>query len=328
MRSNLLDLLGCPTCRTPLSLEAERSATDGDVLDGILRCLDCAEEFPIVRGIPRFVPMENYAASFGYQWNLFRKEQIDSSNGIRQSERRLTTETGWNEEWLEGKWILDAGSGAGRFLEVASRADCQVVGLDISSAVDAARATLGDRPNVHLVQASIFEPPFQDAVFDGVYCIGVIQHTPDPQRAIAALPRVLKPGGEVALTIYERRRFTLLYPKYLIRPLTRRIGERPLLALLRFLMPILFPITEVLFRLPLVGKLFRFMIPIANYVDDPELDLKQRYQWAIMDTFDMLAPAYDNPQREKDVRRILDQNGVTSVERLSNPGLNISGVKA
>lgn len=293
----------------------------------MLRCDGCAREYPVVRGIPRFVSAENYASSFGYQWNLFRKEQLDSENGIRQSSRRWFSETGWKADDVRGRWILDAGSGAGRFLDVASTTGCQVVGVDISNAVDAARASLGDRPNVHLVQASIFELPFRAGAFDGVYCIGVIQHTPDPARALRSLPRVLKAGGKLAVTIYERKAATLLNGKYLVRPLTRRLNHRVLLGLIRGIMPVGFAATEVLFRLPLLGRAAEFAIPLANYVNDPELSWRQRYQWAIMDTFDMLSPRFDQPQRESDVRRLLEAEGMVEVERRGSPGLNLTGVK-
>ena len=284
--------------------------------------------FRIDNGIPRFVPSENYAASFGYQWNKFRREQIDSLQGIQQSERRLRTETGWEPDWLRGKCILDAGCGAGRFLEVASRTEgCEAVGVDISGAVDAVKETLAGRTNAHLVQASIFKLPFRPGAFDGVYCIGVIQHTPDPAAAIRALARMVRAGGRIALTMYERRRFTMLYSKYWIRPLTRRLKQAHLLTAIKVLMPPAFGLSEVLFRLPVLGRAFKFAIPVANYVDDPELSWRQRYQWAILDTFDMLAPAFDTPQREGDVVGILSQEGVDGVTRLPNAGLNLVGTK-
>src|SRR5688500_2062429 len=116
MHSKLVDLLACPRCRGALACRATETAGDGDISTGDLRCQACDVCYPIERGIPRFVPSESYASSFGYQWNQFRQEQIDSLNGIRQSERRVRTETAWPLEWLKGKWILDAGCGAGRFL--------------------------------------------------------------------------------------------------------------------------------------------------------------------------------------------------------------------
>jgi len=81
-------------------------------------------------------------------------------------------------------------------------------------------------------------------------------------------------------------------------------------------------VTEVLFRLPLMGRFFRFMIPVANYVDAVDWSMRERYQWAVLDTFDMLAPAHDFSQREADVVGLLKQCGVGGIRRLPNAGLN------
>lgn len=329
MRSGLLQRLICPHCLGELSCRVVEAGNDSTVETGELRCQACSRVYPVTRGIPRFVPAENYASSFGYQWTRFRREQIDSLNGTRQSERRLRSETGWMPESLKDKWILDAGCGAGRFLEVASRtAGCEVVGVDISEAVDAARETLADRANVHLVQASIFNLPFRAGSFDGVYCIGVIQHTPEPARALRSLANMVRDGGRIAVTIYERHRFTTFHSKYWIRPLTRRLRPERLLRLLTIAMPPAFVLTEALFRVPLLKRVFRFVIPVANYVEAPDLSMRQRYRWAILDTFDMLAPAYDNPQREREVAQILADAGIQDIARLANAGLNIVGRKA
>jgi SAM-dependent methyltransferase len=193
--------------------------------------------------------------------------------------------------------------------------------------VDAAQETLAGRDNVHLVQASIFELPFRPGSFDGVYCIGVIQHTPDPARAVQNVAEMVRSGGRVAVTIYERRPLTKLYSKYWLRPLTRRMRPEGLLRLIRAAMPPAFLLTEVLFRVPVLKRAFRFMIPVANYVDATDLSMKQRYRWAILDTFDMLAPAYDLPQRERDVVDVLTAAGIREIRRLPNAGLNLVGQK-
>lgn len=322
----LLKLLACPKCKGELSCVA-KVVKDEEVIEGNLQCGHCSTAYTIVNGIPRFVSPDNYAASFGFQWNRFKTEQIDLINGTGLSAKRFYSETGWTNDWLEGKWILDVGCGAGRFLEVASRQNCEVVGVDLSNATDAARATLSDRKNVHLVQASIYELPFRDAVFDGCYCIGVIQHTPDPNRSMRSLPRVLKPSGRIAITAYERRRWTLLNAKYLVRPVTRRLNKRFLFTTIQGIMPLLFPVSELTFRIPYLKKVFMHAIPVANYVDNPELKLRQRYRWAVMDTFDMLSPEYDQPQTQENATLALREEGIKNVRRLSNPGLNLVGEK-
>ncbi len=322
---DLLAILTCPSCSVGLSLEGDGG--EGETIsEGALRCTECGTSYPIVRGIPRFVGSGDYADSFGFQWNRFKLEQFDSANGTTLSADRFFSETGWTREWLDGKRVLDGGSGAGRFLDVATHTGARVVGVDMSSAVDAAAATLADRPNLDLVQAKIDRLPFRPGSFDGVYCIGVIQHTSDPEACVRSLARAVGPGGRIALTAYERRRWTLLYSKYIARRVTKRLDHRTLYRLIAVLMPILFPLTEVLFRLPLFGRLFQFAIPVANYVHSP-LSLRQRYRWSLLDTFDMLAPAFDRPQRYADFQRWLRSERIGEIGRLPNTGLNVVGRK-
>jgi len=323
----LLELLACTKCLGELSCQAEEVSSENEVQKGTLTCKQCGAVYPITAGIPRFVESDNYSASFGYQWNSFKAEQIDSVNGTGLSATRFYSETGWTPEWMRGKWILDVGCGAGRFLDVASRTECDVVGVDLSDATDAARTNLADSRNVHLVQASIYALPFRSGSFDGCYCIGVIQHTPDPEASLRALPGVLKEKGRLAVTIYERKPWTMLNAKYLVRPLTKRLNKKALLYSIKGLMPVLFPITEVAFRIPYLGRVFRHAIPVANYVDETRLTRRQRYGWAVLDTFDMLAPRYDQPRTQPEVETALRSAGIVNLKRLNNPGVNVVGEK-
>jgi SAM-dependent methyltransferase len=322
VKRRLLERLCCPDCGGALAVDREAD----DIVEGMLRCVDCGASYPVRAGIPRFVRGSGYASSFGLQWNLFRLEQIDDASGTELSRRRFFTETEWTPASLAGTWVLDAGCGAGRFLAIAAQTGAEVVGLDLSDAVDAAAKTLGHLPNVHLVQGRVERPPFRAGSFDSVYCIGVIQHTSDPEASVRAIASLVRAGGRLAITAYERRRFTMLYSKYFARRLTRGLSDRALLRLVYVTMPILFPLTEVLFRIPVLGRLFRFVIPVANYVDAP-LSVRQRYRWALLDTYDMLAPRYDQPQREDEVRRWLGDAGIRA-RRLANTGLNLVGTKA
>jgi uncharacterized protein YbaR (Trm112 family) len=324
---SLVDMLACPACQGPLALREERGGADR-VTGGVLACAACRAAYPIDNGIPRFVDAGNYAASFGLQWTRFRATQLDSATGARLSAERFYAETGWTREWLRGRRVLDAGCGAGRFMEVAADAGARVVGVDLSSAVDAAAETVRRFPHADVVQASLYALPFRLAAFDACYCIGVLQHTPDPERTLAALPPLVTAGGRVAVVAYERRRWTKLHIKYLIRPLTTRLPEAALLRAIRWLMPLLFAVSEVLFRVPVLGRVFRFAIPVANYVDERRLSLRQRYQLAILDTFDMLSPMYDRPQTAAEVVSALARAGVVELERRPTAGLTVVGTRS
>src|SRR5262249_25416552 len=156
--------------------------------------------------------------------------------------------------------------------------------------VDAAARTLSRFHNVDLVQGSLLEPPFRPGAFDFAYCIGVAQHTPDPNATIRNVLACLRPTGKFCFSIYARQPWTRFNGKYLLRPLTRRFFPDPLLRMIERTMPVLFPLTDRLYRLPVVGKLARFAIPVATYVDQDDFTRAQRYQEAILDTFDMLSP--------------------------------------
>jgi len=324
MKEELLQLLACPRCRGGLKC-VDPLGAGAEIESASLVCCSCGEAFPVRAGIPRFVPDDGYGGSFGMQWNIFRTEQLDSATDAGESGRRLHSEIDADASWLAGKTVLEAGCGAGRFLEVAAASGATIVGVDLTRAVEAAALTVKKHPNAHVVQASIYELPFRDGVFDLCYSIGVIQHTPDPARSIESLPRVVKPGGRVAVTVYERRRWTLLNAKYLVRPLTSRMPQGLLLLMIRIAAPVLFPVLDILYRVPIFGRVFAFVIPFADYTKVPDMRYFSRYRAAVLDTFDMLSPAYDQPQTRDEVEAALIRAGVEGTRRLATPGLTIVG---
>lgn len=322
MLIKLLEILVCPGCHVSLDVE---TGDAGEIEQGSLGCSKCGKRYPIINGIPRFVESGNYASSFGYQWNLFRKEQIDSYNETTLSANRFWSETGWSAEGMRGKWVLDAGCGAGRFLDVAVVSEAEIVGIDISSAIDAAKENLKGRENVHFVQASIYDLPFREGTFDLCYSIGVIQHTPEPEKSLRSIAAMVRPEGEVAVTVYPRKPWTKLYSKYWLRPITKRIKQETLLKLIQGVMPVAFAVTNVLFRIPGLGKVFMFAIPVANYVHEKQLSRDQRYAWAILDTFDMLSPQFDLPMTHAEAARALEEGGIGDFTQPTKAAVNLVG---
>lgn len=136
------------------------------ITTGNLDCEKCGSSFPVRGGIPRFVPVENYASNFGFQWNHFRQTQLDSHSGRPISRDRLYASTGWDWSAMKGKRILDVGCGAGRFAEVALESGAEVVGADYSNAVDAAFENLAGYREFDAVQASVYNLPFRPRTFD------------------------------------------------------------------------------------------------------------------------------------------------------------------
>lgn len=324
MNDSLLPILRCPASGQRLR-RSDDTAPDAE--SGWLVSEDGQHRHPIRGGIPRFVPASNYADNFGMQWNHFARTQLDSHSGHAISAERFWGATGWKPAVMAGKWVLDIGCGSGRFAEVALSSGANVVALDYSSAVDACLANLRQHPRLHVVQGDAFALPFAQGSFDFVYSLGVLQHTPDPHRAFASLPPMLAPGGRLCVDYYERSIGALLHPKYLLRPVTKRMPKPVLFSALERVVPVLLPISRAAARVPLLGRGLQRLVPVANDEGNLPLTPTQLREWSLLDTFDWLAPEYDNPQSEPTARQWMQQAGMGQVEVLRVGHLVARGVK-
>jgi len=305
--------LVCPSCRGQLDLAAPKTGGDGRVEAGTLRCDKCPGSYPIVGGIPRFVPLDNYASGFGLEWTRHARTQYDSHSGIRASEDRFFAQTRWPRT-LTGETILEVGSGSGRFTEQAANTGAFVVSFDYSHAVEANYGSNGRRPNVLIVQADVFAMPFRPATFDRLFCFGMLQHTPDPHRAFAGLPAMLKPGGHLVADIYKATLFrAFLHTKYYVRPLTRRIPPERLYRMVRRYVDAMWPVCGVIRRVPRIGYALNWRLLVADY---SFLGLRgdMLKEWAYLDTFDMLAPRYDRPETLERFRHWFDEARLENIE--------------
>jgi len=315
MKIELLERLRCPQTGQRLTLEPPASGVD-EIESGWLVTSDGQHRYPIRNSIPRFVPEANYADNFGMQWNHFRQTQLDSYSGHPISTDRYWAATGWRAEDMKGQWVLDAGCGAGRFAEVALSAGAKVLALDYSSAVDACYANLKHHPNLHVVQGDIYALPFERESFPFVYSLGVLQHTPDVAKAFAALPPMVAVGGRLCTDFYWKRVRTMLHMKYLFRPITKRMPQQKLFCWLEKWVPTLLAVSQFLGRTPVLGKFLKRLIPVADYTGRFPLSNQQLKEWALLDTFDMLAPEYDNPQTAPGIRAWAETAGLREIEVL------------
>ena len=318
MRADLLEILRCPQTGRRLALE-QPEYRDERIHSGWLVSEGNELRYPIRDFIPRFVPESNYADSFGMQWNKFRRTQLDSYSGYPISADRFWKATGWRPEDICRQWVLDAGCGAGRFAEVALRAGAKVIALDYSSAVDACHANLKHHPDLHVVQGNIYAMPFPKGFFRYVYSLGVLQHTPDPERSFQSLLRLLQSGGEITMDVYARNLRSLLSWKYLLRPVTTRLPKDRLFRWVKRMVDALLPAAVLLRRIG--GRPGARLLPILQY-SHLGLPLELNREWAILDTFDMYSPAYDFPQtlstvhkwfKDCDLENILVENGPNGI---------------
>ncbi len=102
---------------------------------------------------------------------------------------------------MQGKTVLDAGCGTGRFSVEACRRGGRVTSIDIG------RRLLGQvrrRCPATLVCSDITQLALPDSSYDVVISSECIEHTPKPATAVAELLRVCKPGGHLIITCPNR----------------------------------------------------------------------------------------------------------------------------
>lgn len=292
--------------------------------------------FPVRNGIPRFVPAQNYADSFGLQWNTFRKTQLDSYTGTTLSRDRLARIAGGNLGVFKDKTVLEAGCGAGRFTEIMLGAGARVFAADISSAVEANRDNCGGSENYFVCQADITRLPLKKEQFDVVVCVGVIQHTPDPEKTMSELCGHVKPGGWLFIDHYPPN-----YPVTWSRRLLRHyLLGKPSVHALRFctsLINTLWPLHRLMWKvfresplrhvplLPKVRSLFLRLSPVVDYHDPyPQLGPELLKTWALLDTHDTLTDVFKHLRSREQIAEFLSRCGMTDVVA----GLGGNGVEA
>lgn len=300
LSAEILAILCCPACGQRLSPD-----------DTGYQCAGCNRTFPTIDGVTCFVEPGSYADSFGFQWQKYRRTQLDTEE-CRESESDFRKRTGFTPEELKGKLVLDVGCGMGRFAEVATRWGARVVGVDLSAAAHVASRNLAGREFVAL-QADVFALPFAPDSFDYIYSLGVLHHTPDCEKAVKALPAYLKAGGCLAVWLYSGYhkwyRFSDLY-----RKVTRRMPPRLLHGMLSAAVPVLNGVDRGLQAVPFFG---RQMATAVHHVFP--VNRNPRPAWRVLDTFDWYSPRYQSKHTYEQVFRWFESCGLEDLHVVDVP---------
>lgn len=268
--------------------------------------------YPLVRGVLRFVDSERYTRSFGFQWNKHRRTQYDV--GPMGASETFLRGLGLTPNSVSGRTVLDAGCGAGRYSEVLARWGGRVIAMDLSSAVDACHENLGPR-GVTVVQADLTRPPVAPESLDIVMSVGVLHHTPEARTSFAQLARLVKPGGLMAVWLYDAYgdQTTRMKLSMLLRRVTRRLPPRFLYALCHLSVP-----WYHLNRTPVVRHVSARLWHISEH---------PWWRWRVLDTFDWYSPAFQSHHRYPEVAAWFAECGFAGVT-VAEPPVAVLGAKS
>lgn len=121
-------------------------------------------------------------------FKLARRERIDP---IPFHERTAADAMKLLRPSLDGRLVLDLGCGPGHSTRALRSRGATVVPVDLSAVEFAGPGG----PPGHQLIADGQRLPFRDGCFDGVYTSNMLEHVPDPRRALAEMTRVIRPDG-------------------------------------------------------------------------------------------------------------------------------------
>ena len=250
------------------SMGIDPRSLEHDVFTGVLINSQRKLLYPIHAGVPRMLTFRSGVADSFATQNATRLRD-EFSGYILPSEEAMPGEADvlrtFSSEWLNYDWdgkaywnltadawfdcmdyalemnspappgrlCLEVGIGIGGVANhMAQDHGCEQIGIDLGYSVDAANKHFGKNPFLHIVQASVFRPPFAEKTFDFVYSFGVIHHTFSTQTAFQTLAKLPKPGGRLFIWVYSPfnesrslQRKALMLAERVARPILWRLPE-------------------------------------------------------------------------------------------------------
>lgn len=333
MKYRLLEFLCCPQCEAPdlqlKPLQVDTGQTPMEVLEGVLTCGKCASVYPVIDGIPRMLPQtfdEPTQQTFSFEWLRYEVTSHDENAAF------FRQVTGIGPRDLEGKLVLDAGCGMGRFLEVAAGCGGEVIGIDLSRSVERAWRETRYRPNVHFIQGDLMKLPLRRDIFDFVYSIGVLHHTPDTGAAFRKICSLLRPGGRIAVWVYRTFQPEIqvsLYKRAFaaaaelvndgLRLVTTRLPHYPLHLLCYAAAPVGW-VQRKIHGNAVLKHIFwpLLLLPFSTHA---------RWRFRLCETFDWLAPHYQWKHTTREVMEWFQKAGLGGVRAMERE-VSVTGVKA
>jgi len=228
--------LCCPACQAK-----EFSNTDGeDIVEGVIACSNCGAKYNVMHDVLSMIPEETNKSETKKDIQKFWKDLYhaaydghDLINDKYEFARQLTqlkdlfnvrkhlAVTEMPIEELKGKKVLEIGPGAGAHSSLFSHYGAEVTALDIT--LDRVFSTkskldlIAEDGDYLALQGDAENLPFSDCHFDIVYSNGVLHHTPDTQKAINEVYRILKPSGTAIIMLYARNSYLYWINIFLLR---------------------------------------------------------------------------------------------------------------
>lgn len=239
---------------------------------------------------------EKTAEAFGYEWTRWGRlsDLYSSEEELIQEFRRFNIP----QDFFRDKTVLDAGCGMGRYSYLASKMGAKrVIGIDISNSVYSTRYIKERFDNTAFIRGSILHLPFPFSTFDSVMSIGVLHHARDPKKAFERLVELLKPGGEIFISVYPKFNPIKEMMNRFIRKITLRIDFETL--------------DEMAYHMAMLtqNRLIYYLIRFFN-IFATNISCQKSFKRNYVDIFDWYSCEYQSHYDEGEISEWFDSCGL------------------
>jgi len=229
--------------------------------------------------------------SWDYEWSRWDKVDSAGSGGfndpILENELNLFLfKTKTNSIFWKGKRVLDAGCGNGRYSVIANELGAFVVSIDKGE--HCCKITKNNLKDPEVVQMDIFKPCLKP-IFDVIFSLGVLHHTPNPKQAFLSLLSALKEKGTMIIWVYRKESPIREYIFTNMRKITTKMPYNLLYILGYFFIPIV----KILYG----KKIHRVPIPKTGH-----------------HFFDWYSPRYRYHYTEEEIKSWLEETSLKDTE--------------
>lgn len=252
---------------------------------------------------------------FGNQWQIHG--ELRESFWTSDEMFRSHFPKNFDLKKLQGKEILEIGSGSGRILHMISRYKPKnLTGIEPSTGFSKLVENTKSIPNLKLVNKTGAE--FKAHSLDYIFSLGVIHHIPDPNPVITNAFNSLKPGGILIVWVYGKENNRLyVTAQYLIRKLTKLLPDIIVDKISYFLS------FAVDFYANIANQ-FRFNLPLTEYLTNVYGPCDRNAKKYII--FDQLNPNYAKYYREQELQELFIKAGFQNPQLFHRHGYSWTAI--
>lgn len=158
-----------------------------------------------------------------------------------------------SEPIVRGKIGIEVGSGCGYDTYIMAKGNpaVKLISIDISDGIYNTGRLVSALGNVLAARCSALDIAVKESSLDFAYSFGVLHHTPDPERCLREIARILKKDSPAFIYLYEDHsenpiKFTALKAVTAVRGITTRLPKKMLYLLSWILSPFVF----IIFTIP------------------------------------------------------------------------------